>query len=299
VTICPSAHVTLFCGQMHLSHCSRAQKDTSHYSVPTRTFHLFGAQMHILPFLPFRWSNSWESGSWPSCLKFVHCALHRRPTKDDGASTLPLRVSGDRTTYTCASCTHTLSHVSSLSILCCPTTSHHLFFFMSAAGCPCTFGWIWMRISRARQQVKGANDNDHRQLAWSLRFSFRLLGLASLLLAPLLIVYHVAVFSFRNSDRASHGALATRTWTPFARWRLREYCEVEHYFQQRYVGVRALPPDPPPPPPKRNRHYHANTPANHAKHTNTQNTFTSAYTQPTHTHTHTHACTPTCMHAHS
>ena len=91
------------------------------------------------------------------------------------------------------------------------------------------------RSNNVKARVKGSNPSDHEALSRSLRNSFRLLGLTSLLLAPVLIVYRIAVFSFQNSGdlRGYTGSLATRTWTRYARWRLREFCEVDHYFQQR------------------------------------------------------------------
>eukprot|EP00051_Salpingoeca_urceolata_P006053 m.80384 g.80384 ORF g.80384 m.80384 type:complete len:734 (+) comp14662_c0_seq1:403-2604(+) len=83
------------------------------------------------------------------------------------------------------------------------------------------------------KQVKDASS--HQRCVDTLVLSFRLSAILNLLLCPLILVYRLADFCFRNSEelRKSPGAMATRQWTPYARWKLRSFNEVEHYFIRR------------------------------------------------------------------
>ena len=72
-------------------------------------------------------------------------------------------------------------------------------------------------------------------MAADIAFYFKVFGVLAFIFSPLALIGRVAVFSFHHSDqlRKSSSPLSTRHWSPFARERLRNYCEVEHVFQQR------------------------------------------------------------------
>jgi autophagy-related protein 9 len=64
---------------------------------------------------------------------------------------------------------------------------------------------------------------------------YRVLALANLLLAPLIILYRLVYFFFNLSGewRKNASVLSTRQWSPLAQWKLREYCEADHHFRER------------------------------------------------------------------
>lgn len=89
---------------------------------------------------------------------------------------------------------------------------------------------------RIRQQVLSDNPRDIQAAERAMAKSLRFLGVMVFLLSPILIVARVAIFCFHHSDtlrKSQSGALSTRHWSPYARLRLRGYCEVDHIFYQR------------------------------------------------------------------
>ena len=64
---------------------------------------------------------------------------------------------------------------------------------------------------------------------------FRLLAAVNLLLAPFLLVFLVIYILMMNAERFYHSpaTLGDRSWSPYARWSLREFNEMEHQFEER------------------------------------------------------------------
>lgn len=77
--------------------------------------------------------------------------------------------------------------------------------------------------------------HNQEEKAQELRRWFRVLAAVNLLLAPGILVFRAAHFIFRYVDewRRRPGALAARQWDPWARWKLREFCELDHVFDDR------------------------------------------------------------------
>eukprot|EP00040_Diaphanoeca_grandis_P027402 m.155937 g.155937 ORF g.155937 m.155937 type:complete len:641 (+) comp30961_c6_seq1:311-2233(+) len=69
----------------------------------------------------------------------------------------------------------------------------------------------------------------------SLTNHFKLYGVINFVLALPICIVRLAYFLFHNSDslRKSSGTLATRQWSPYACWRMRNYSETEHVFRAR------------------------------------------------------------------
>lgn len=93
---------------------------------------------------------------------------------------------------------------------------------------------IFDGFSNIREHVLGSPAQANAA-ARMLRFHMRVLGVANLVLLPAVLVYRIALFVFEYSAefRQSTGRLSSRHFSPLARWRLRDYCEVDHYFSKR------------------------------------------------------------------
>eukprot|EP00047_Mylnosiga_fluctuans_P003877 m.231457 g.231457 ORF g.231457 m.231457 type:complete len:662 (+) comp12220_c0_seq1:47-2032(+) len=94
---------------------------------------------------------------------------------------------------------------------------------------------IFDGYSNVRPRVMSDDPRDHQIVASALRFHFKLLGVCCFLLAPFIFVYRVALFIFQHSDeiRNFSGRVSSRHFSPYAQWKLRDFCEVDHYFQKR------------------------------------------------------------------
>ena len=89
-------------------------------------------------------------------------------------------------------------------------------------------------------------------------FHVQIYAIANLLLMPFVAVTRVAYFCFENTGlctafsivrakrvlsdrwRSQSGSLGLRQWTPFARWLLRDYNEVNHIFEERCVLLHTI-----------------------------------------------------------
>ena len=83
--------------------------------------------------------------------------------------------------------------------------------------------------------VSAVDPAKRRVVVAQLRRWFRVFGVLSFVLSPVLLLWRVAFFLFRNADsiRNSGGPFGTRVWSPLARWQLRLYSELEHDFRAR------------------------------------------------------------------
>lgn len=94
---------------------------------------------------------------------------------------------------------------------------------------------IFDGYSNIRERILVGTLEDTYIMASALRFYFKIMGVLNLILAPAIFVYRCAVFVFQYSDevRSFSGRIAARHFSPYARWKLRDFCEVEHYFEKR------------------------------------------------------------------
>ncbi|KAI8977112.1 autophagy protein Apg9-domain-containing protein [Mycotypha africana] len=72
-------------------------------------------------------------------------------------------------------------------------------------------------------------------LAAELRRRFMFMGLLNLLLAPFIFAYLLLYFFFRYFEEyhKNPGEIGSRTYTPFAKWKFREFNELPHFFRNR------------------------------------------------------------------
>lgn len=84
--------------------------------------------------------------------------------------------------------------------------------------------------------------DDNFEIQPSYRFNsdfitrrFRILAAVNLLLAPFLLVFLVIYFLMMHVERFYHspGTLSERSWSPYARWKLREFNEMDHQLESR------------------------------------------------------------------
>ena len=79
----------------------------------------------------------------------------------------------------------------------------------------------------------------HREkLSQGLKRRFIIMGLVNLILAPLIFVFLLAYFIFRYGEEIYHNpkTISMRQYTTAARWRLREFNELPHYFNKRLAN---------------------------------------------------------------
>jgi len=94
---------------------------------------------------------------------------------------------------------------------------------------------IFDSFGNIRLKVLDKGKESHEEVSGSLRFYFKLIGTFTLLLSPAIFIYRVAVFIFQHSDeiRNFSGRVSSRHFSPYACWKLRDFCEVDHYFRKR------------------------------------------------------------------
>ena len=76
---------------------------------------------------------------------------------------------------------------------------------------------------------------NRKSLVDAIRSRLRFAAAASVLLAPLNIVYFCVIFFFRYYTEFTRNPsrVSARSFTPFAEWKIREFNELEHLFQRR------------------------------------------------------------------
>lgn len=70
---------------------------------------------------------------------------------------------------------------------------------------------------------------------------FQLLAALNAVAAPVLLLFRVMLVAFRHVEewRRNPRTLATRQWSPWARWQLRHYCELDHVLDARLRRAHA------------------------------------------------------------
>ncbi|KAG7756782.1 hypothetical protein KL924_004787 [Ogataea haglerorum] len=92
-------------------------------------------------------------------------------------------------------------------------------------------------------QLKHAVLSEHKRLALAteLRKRFRLAGILSIFLTPFLVIYFLLYFflKFFYDIKTNPSLVGSREYSPYARWKLREFNELPHMFDKRLKMSRA------------------------------------------------------------
>lgn len=69
----------------------------------------------------------------------------------------------------------------------------------------------------------------------NLQRQFILMGVLNLMLLPFIMLFMVILFLLENAEEihSKRTVLGPRQWTPLSQWRIREYNELQHFFQRR------------------------------------------------------------------
>lgn len=79
------------------------------------------------------------------------------------------------------------------------------------------------------------NFSNHSKLAAQLRAQFKFIGIFGFLVSPFIFVALLVylLISYADALKFSPNILSLRTWTPIAKWRFRDYNEVQYIFENR------------------------------------------------------------------
>ena len=97
----------------------------------------------------------------------------------------------------------------------------------------CIFDYLF----NEQGQIKSKVLSQHHRLSLivNLRKRFRLAGLLSIALSPILVVYFILYYFLKlfYDYKTNPGLLNARSYSPLAKWKMREYNELPHLFDQR------------------------------------------------------------------
>ena len=86
-------------------------------------------------------------------------------------------------------------------------------------------------------QIKAKVLSQHQRLTliMELRKRFRIAGLLSLIVTPFLVIYFILYYFLKlfYDFKTNPGLLNARSYSPLARWKMREYNELPHLFEER------------------------------------------------------------------
>jgi Autophagy protein ATG9 len=101
----------------------------------------------------------------------------------------------------------------------------------------CVFGFVFDRSHSVAPSVLrcGHEPLVLRTVAAQLRRRMRVMGIVTLLLSPFVLAYLGVFYLFQYGEqmRSTPSWLGARTWSPFARWRFREFNEVDYELTRR------------------------------------------------------------------
>ncbi|KAI9641342.1 autophagy protein atg9 [Ciborinia camelliae] len=97
----------------------------------------------------------------------------------------------------------------------------------------CILDFVFNDYGQVRQLV--LKDSHRRELSNGLRDRFLFAGLMNVICAPVIVIYVVIVYFFRyfNQYHKNPAALGSRSYTPLAEWKFREFNELHHLFNKR------------------------------------------------------------------
>lgn len=97
----------------------------------------------------------------------------------------------------------------------------------------CIFDFLFNEEGQLKKKVLSQH---HRLfLIKNLRKRFRVAGLLSIFLTPFLVIYFLLYYFLKlfYDFKTNPGLLNARTYSPYAKWKMREYNELPHLFDQR------------------------------------------------------------------
>ncbi|KAJ9113885.1 hypothetical protein QFC19_000079 [Naganishia cerealis] len=97
----------------------------------------------------------------------------------------------------------------------------------------CLLGFIFDERGRVRKEF--VKDRGRHGMIESLRHRFMFMGILNAVFAPFIVLYLVMYSFFRYFEEyhKNPSAIGSRGYTPFARWKFREFNELPHVFERR------------------------------------------------------------------
>lgn len=97
----------------------------------------------------------------------------------------------------------------------------------------CIFDFLFNDQGQLKRKV--VSQHHRLSLITNLRKRFRMAGLLSIFLTPFLVIYFILYYFLKlfYDFKTNPGLLNARGYSPYAKWRMREYNELPHLFDQR------------------------------------------------------------------
>ncbi|GAV27433.1 hypothetical protein PMKS-000901 [Pichia membranifaciens] len=97
----------------------------------------------------------------------------------------------------------------------------------------CIFDFLFNDQGQLKRKV--VSQHHRLSLITDLRKRFRMAGLLSIFLTPFLVIYFILYYFLKlfYDFKTNPGLLNARGYSPYAKWRMREYNELPHLFDQR------------------------------------------------------------------
>ncbi|KAG2188048.1 hypothetical protein INT44_000799 [Umbelopsis vinacea] len=97
----------------------------------------------------------------------------------------------------------------------------------------CVLSYVFDSNGQIRKRF--LKDKNRAVLAEGLRRRFIIMGFLNLICAPFILAYLIIYFFFRYFEEyhKNPGAIGSRNYSPFAKWKLREFNELPHLFKRR------------------------------------------------------------------
>lgn len=97
----------------------------------------------------------------------------------------------------------------------------------------CIFDFLFNDEGQLKRKV--VSQHHRLSLITQLRKRFRMAGLLSIFLTPFLVIYFILYYFLKlfYDFKTNPGLLNARGYSPYAKWRMREYNELPHLFEQR------------------------------------------------------------------
>lgn len=97
----------------------------------------------------------------------------------------------------------------------------------------CVIGYIFNESGFLKQNI--LRKSQRQYIKDELNKRFMLAGFLNIILSPFLVSYFILLYFFKyfNEYKTSPGSIGVRQYTPFAKWKFREYNELYHLFKKR------------------------------------------------------------------
>lgn len=97
----------------------------------------------------------------------------------------------------------------------------------------CIFDFLFNEEGQLKKKV--LSQHNRLSLITNLRKRFRMAGILSIFLTPFLVLYFILYYFLKlfYDFKTNPGLLNARSYSPYAKWKMREYNELPHLFDQR------------------------------------------------------------------